>query len=95
MIPKMENYMIQKMENYMIQKNGKLYDPKNGKLYDPKNENLYGYNHWVAEQVFARITFTTGLTNGYNHWISDGAKPSRRVRLCSNRGDSLGLHLDL
>ena len=74
---------------------GKLYDAKNGKLYDPKNENLYGYNHWVAEQVFARITFTTGLTNGYNHWISDGAKPSRRVRLCSNRGDSLGLHLDL
>ena len=55
---------------------GKLYDPKSGKLYDPKNENLYGYNHWVAEQVFARITFTTGLTNGYNHWISDGAKPA-------------------
>ena len=76
--------MILKMENYMIQKKmEKLYDPKNGKLYDPKNENLYGYNHWVAEQVFARITFTTGLTNGYNHWISDGAKPSRRVRLCS------------
>ena len=54
---------------------------KNGKLYDPKNGKLYDPKN---ENLY-----------GYNHWIFDGAKPSRRVRLCSNRGDSLGLHLDL
>ena len=60
----------------------KLYDPKNGKpILIQKMEN---YMNPKNENLY-----------GYNHWISDGAKPSRRVRLCSNRGDLLGLHLDL